>query len=180
MYFQYGDKTYGPYTVREDPSAVPKGNQFGEDMVGVEIRRGEEILFRGGIAQYEYFRHFYSEDGSTEDLGITFTTNDGSVLDEFGNRLDPMEPSVSTILDLTGDPELTHKGQWLTWFGAVAICILNALSILFAEELFHWNLKFQIRNADRAEPSDWEIAGRYISWTGLTILALILFIIGLR
>lgn len=180
VYFQYGDKTYGPYTVREDPSAVPKDKQFGENMVGVEIRRGEEILFRGGIAQYEDFRHFYSEDGSTEDIGITFTTNDGSVLDEFGNRVDPMEPSVSTILDLTGDPELTHKGQWITWFGAVAICILNALSILFAEELFHWNLKFQIRNADRAEPSDWEIAGRYISWTGLPILALILFIIGLR
>ena len=180
VYFQYGDKTYGPYTVREDPSAVPKDKQFGEDMVVVEIRRGEEILFRGGIAQYEDFRHFYSEDGSTEDLGITFTTNDGSVLDEFGNRVDPMEPSVSTILDLTGDPELTHKGEWLGWFGGVLICIVTAVLILFAEELFRWNLSFRIRDADRAEASDWEIAGRYVTWTLLPVAAMVIFIAGLQ
>ena len=60
------------------------------------------------------------------------------------------------------------------------ICVLNALSILFADELFRWNLVFRISNADHAEPSDWEIAGRYISWTCMSIMALVLFIIGLQ
>ncbi len=78
------------------------------------------------------------------------------------------------------DPELSHKGEWLAWFGAVLVFGLNALSILFADELFRWNLAFQIRNADHAEPSDWEIAGRYIGWTVLTIMALVLFIVGLQ
>ena len=76
-----------------------------------------------------------------------------------------MEPSASTIYELLNEPKLTHKGESYVWFGAVFICILNALSIFFADELFRWNLAFQIRNVDHAEPSDWEIAGRYIGWT---------------
>ena len=91
-----------------------------------------------------------------------------------------MEPSVSTILKLMKNPELTHKGEGFAWFGAVLICVLNAISILFADELFRWNLSFQIRNADGAEPSDFEIAGRYIGWTAMTIAALAIFIIGLQ
>ena len=111
---------------------------------------------------------------------MTVTTNYGTVVDENGNEIDPMEPSVITILNLMGEPELTHKGNWLAWFGAVFICVLNVLSILFADELFRWNLRFQIRNVDHAEPSDFEIAGRYISWTVLIIMALVVFIMGLQ
>jgi len=48
------------------------------------------------------------------------------------------------------------------------------------DEIFRWNLSFNIRNADKAEPSDWEIIGRYISWTVLPVLALIVYIMGLR
>ena len=78
------------------------------------------------------------------------------------------------------DPLLTHKGNWTAWFGAVAICLLNAFSILFAEEIFRWNLMLQIRDANNVEPSELEIVGRYLSWSILIIAALILFIIGLQ
>lgn len=60
------------------------------------------------------------------------------------------------------------------------LCILNAFCILFADEFFHWNLAFQIRSADHAEPSDWAIAGRYIGWTAMLIMALVIFIMGLQ
>ena len=52
--------------------------------------------------------------------------------------------------------------------------------MLFADELFRWNLAFQIRNVDHAEPSEWEIASRYLGWTVLTIMALVLYIMGLQ
>lgn len=100
--------------------------------------------------------------------------------DENGNRIDPVEPSAEIILELMNGPELTHKGESLAWFCAVFICVLNALSIFFADELFRWNLSFRIRNADHAEPSDGEIAGRYIGWTVMTIVALAIFIMGLQ
>lgn len=101
-------------------------------------------------------------------------------MDEYGNVIDPMEPSVSTILKLMGDPALTHKGNWLLWFCGTLFCIVTAISILFADELFRWNLAFQIRNAERAEPSDWAIATRKITWTVGPIIAMVLFIVGLQ
>ena len=147
---------------------------------GVELRQGEEILFRGGVLETGDSYWLYNEDGTLENFGISYVTGDGIVRDENGNVIDPMEPSASTILDLMAGPELTHKGEGFVWFGAVFICVLNAISILFADELFRWNLAFRIRNVDDSEPSDWVIAGRYITWTVLPIAALVLFVIGLQ
>lgn len=178
--FQHGEHTYGPYTAKEAPSAVPKDVEMAGAMTGVELRRGEDILFRGGVWDYGDSYLLYNEDGTLDSLGFSYVTSDGIERDENGNVIDPIEPSVATILKLMSGPELTHKGDGIAWFVAVFFCGLNALFILFADELFRWNLAFRIRNADRAEPSDWEIAGRYIGWTALAVLALALFIAGLQ
>ncbi|WP_369282219.1 hypothetical protein [Oscillibacter sp. GMB15532] len=178
--FQYGDKIYGPYTAKGDPTAIPKDSEMGEYMTGVELRQGEKILFRGGILDQGEYRWLYNEDGSIENIAFSVTTGNGIAMDKNGNVIDPMEPSASAILGLLNSPELTHKGKWLAWFGGVFVCIVTAISIWFADELFRWNLAFQIRNVDRVEPSDWEIAGRYITWTVLPIVAMILFVMGLQ
>ena len=177
---QHGDKTYGPYTMKEDPTAIPKDEELAEQMIGVEICNNDKVLFRGGILDFGDDYWLYNEDGTLDNFGFTYVTGDGIERDENGNVIDKMEPSASTIYELLNDPELTHKGEALAWFGAVFICILNVLSILFADELFRWNLLFQIRNVENAEPSDWEIAGRYISWTVMTIMSLVIFITGLQ
>ena len=185
--FRYGEKFYGPYTAKEDPSAIPKADSQGEPLggesvTGVELRCKGELLFRGCVVDYGGIRQLYNEDGTPANLNIGFwaTTENGVVTDGNGNIIDQMEPSVSTILDLMAGPELTHKGTWSWWFGGVCICILIALSILFADELFRWDLAFRIRDVDRAEPSDWEITSRYISWTVLAVIAMFVFIEGLR
>lgn len=178
--FQYGGTVYGPYTAREDPTAVPKDDGLSGQMTGIEVRCGGEIIFRGGVVKSGDWRMLYNEDGSFETLRITATMSDGTVVDENGNRIDPIEPSVSTILDLMDGPTLTHKGAWLGWFGGVLICTIAALTMLFADELFHWNASFLVRNAEEAEPSDWEIAGRYITWTALPVMAAVIFILGLK
>lgn len=178
--FQYGDKTYGPYTVKEDPSAIPKGEEIPRPATGIEVLRGDSTLFRGAFVLFGDKYVLYSEDGTLYDFGFTYITSDGIERNENGNVIDPMEPSVSDILELMNDPKLTHKGEWHIWLGAVIICAINSISILFADELFRFDLMFQIRNADSAEPSEWEIAKRYIGWTFLTIMALIIFIMGLQ
>ena len=178
--FQYGDITYGPYTAEEDPTAVPEDVERTESMTGVEIRQGEEILFRGGVLKTEYIYWLYNEDGSMDDGEYFYVTVDGVRIDENGREIDPMEPTADVILKILDNPKLTHKGEWFPWFAGVGICILNIVSILFADELFRWNLSFQIRNADSAEPSEWEIAGRYLGWTVLAICALVMFITGLE
>lgn len=179
--FRYGEKLYGPYTVKEDAAAIPENNDMSSSMTGIEIREGDDILFRGGIVNLGGYNWLYSEDGIPDSMiDVSFVTSDGIERDENGHPIDRMEPSISTIYELTQSPELTHKGVGIGWFAAAFICILNALSILFADELFRLNLAFQIRDVKHAEPSDWEIAGRYIGWTAITIMAFVLFIEGLQ
>ena len=176
--YQYGDKTYGPYTLKEDPTAIPQNDDMSEYMTGVELRCGENILFRGGVLQTADSYWLYNEDGN--DYEFSYVAEDGTERDADGNIIDPDEPSTGNILELMNDPVLTHKGNWTAWLGALIISIFNAFSILYADEIFRWNLAFQIRDTDGAEPSDWEIAGRYVSWIILILVALIIYIMGLN
>lgn len=178
--FRWGEKSYGQYTLTEDPAAVPAKEELAERMTGIEISHDDEILFRGGVLDVGDSYWLYSEDGTLDSLSISYVTSDGIERDEHGNVIDRMEPSASVIYDLLNEPRLTHKGEAFAWFGAAVICLFNAVSILFADELFRWNLRFQIRYAECAEPSDWEIAGRYIGWTVMTVMALVIFVMGLQ
>ena len=56
---------------------------------------------------------------------------------------------------------------------------INAVAILFADEIFRWNLRWSIRHPERAEPSEWELFSRGFSWVVLTIVALIGYMMGL-
>ena len=54
------------------------------------------------------------------------------------------------------------------------------MTILFADELFRFQLWFQIRSPERAEPSDWELFSRYAAWTALPLASLVIFLLGLQ
>jgi len=179
--FRYGDKTYDAFTVKEDPSAIPPDDEMKDHMTGIEVLEGEGILFRGGVLKLGDSYWLCGEDGMPDNrIGVSFITSDGIERDADGNPVDRMKPTASTIYELINDPELTHKGEGIAWFGASFICMLNAVYILFADELFRFNLGFQIRRAEYAEPSDWEIARRHIEWLALAMAALILFVLGLQ
>ena len=177
---QYRDKTYGPYMIQENPTAIPKDEKFEDGIIGIEVFNGDKVLFRGGLVDYGDAYWLYNEDGTLYGFEFSYAPDYGLEVDQDGNEVDKMAPSAYTIYELLNQPKLTHKGDASAWFGAVFVCILNPLSILFADELFRWNLSFQIRNTEDAEPSDWEIAGRYMGWTVLAITALVIFITGLQ
>ena len=77
MSFRCDGQTYGPYTVKEDPTARPE-DEFGREvMTGVEIRDGEELLFRGGFWQSDGSFWLRNADGSM-DLGMqTYVVENG-------------------------------------------------------------------------------------------------------
>ncbi len=181
--FSYGDKTYGPYILKEDSTAIPKENSLGfaeNEMTGIELRCGDEIIFRGGMSEFSSPRILIDENGRHH-IDITIVPSyDTYGFDKNGDPIDPVEPSVSDIIDVFYGPELTHKGNAIVWFCGIALCIITALIVLFADELFRWNIRFRVRNAENAEPADWEIASRYITWTLMTIFTAVIFIIGLH
>ncbi len=162
---RYGNQSYGPYTVREDPTAIPGRIVFTTPVTGLEIRKGEEIYFRGAMQDRGSYIYLVRSDG-TEISPITITTN-GNV---------SMEPSIREILTLIEGPELTHKGSWGGYFLGLLLCIVAAVSVLFADELFRFSMHFHVENAEDAEPSGWELGRRYITWILLPICAFAVFI----
>lgn len=177
--FQYADKIYDPYTVKEDPTAIPKDDEMRLYMKGVELRKGEDIIFRGGILDHGDFYFLFNENGDIENIDVLVTFS-GVEPVEKEDIFVQMEPSASDLLKLMYDPEIIHKGDWLGWLFGMAICVFTAFTILFADEIFRWELQFQIRDVDRVEPSDWEVTNRYIGWTVMPIFAMIIFIYGLQ
>ena len=95
LVFQYGDKTYGPYTLKEDPGAIPQNDDMSEYMTGVELRCGENILFRGGVLQTADSYWLYNEDGN--DYEFSNMAEDETERDADGNIIDPDEPSTGNI-----------------------------------------------------------------------------------
>ena len=180
--FRYGEKDYGPYTVTEDPTAVPD-HESAERMTGIVITDGDEVLFRGGVLYFGADQsdfHLYDEEGWHNLFTVTAVLSDGTVVDSNGNIVDTMKPSAETILRLIKGPELVKKGTWLGWIGGVLASVFAAVSILFADAMFRWRFWFLVRDPYQVEPSDWAIAERYIGWSLMAAMAFALYIIGLR
>ncbi|MBQ4506232.1 MAG: hypothetical protein II971_03175 [Firmicutes bacterium] len=180
--YVYDGAVYGPYTVRVDASAIPADSAIRDYMTGIELRRGDEVIFRGGLADFGG-RYLYSEDGAL--VGSEFIVRSGDGYTEMGQEGDPeevgtlAEPTAYELVCLLMGPELTHKGGFTPWLTGTVICAACAVSILYKDEIFRWQMGFRIRGAEKAEASDWEIFGRYVSWTILTIMAAVFYIAGL-
>lgn len=178
--FQFGDKKYGPYTAKEDPTAIPKGNGMAHLMTGVEVREGNEIIFRGGICDTGAFWTMINEDGTDISFNVYTSTANGELRDGDGNIIDPMEPVIGSILKLMQGPELTHRGHGGFWFLGTFLALLAALEILFADELFQLQFIFKARDPEFIEPSDWTLFMRPIGFTVSVITVLVMFLIGLK
>ena len=179
--FRCEDKYYGPYTAVEDPSAVPEEYALTSNAVGVELRNNGNIMFRGAVLtnQPSGF-HLVDENGELHGFGVIVTMSDGTQVDENGSIVDPWKPGVYTILELMGQPELTKKCEWGFFFMGLFVSVIAATARTVPDELFRLSLVFSVRDWDRAEPSDFEIAGRYISWTLFPILILWVYCSGLN
>lgn len=177
--FQHGDTSYGPYTATEDASAIPDDQQdMAEYMTGVELRQGDEVLFRGGILRTDEGDVFYPEADSGQLTDIIYVVN-GVQHDTSGNVIDPLAPSAAVIWELMQGPTLTHRGDWGIYWIGLFLSVINAGYILFADELFRFRLSFQVRFPEDAEPSDWELAGRLIGEIIMCGMVFVILMIGL-
>ena len=174
----WGDKIYGPYTVLEDPTAIPADHSLSPYMTGIEILDGQKVYFRGGVTEDPIDFWLINKDGSHID-SMSYTLSTGVEYDMNGNPVDHMKPTPYQIVSLLRGPELTHKGDWMIFLVGVLFAAVTAFSILFADELFYLSICFRVENAETAEPSDWHIASRCISWAILTILIFGLYMKGL-
>lgn len=185
--YQIGDTAYGPYTVVFDPTAVlseenkPLNLISTKGLIGVEVWKGDLRLFRGS----------YHSSGSTfylvdPDGNLIF--HDEKVLTEVisstGNSTvttytDAEEPGPYTILKVIVAPNVVQRANFTGLLCGIFLCVACMVSLLYADQLFRWNLRFSIRNVENAEPSDWELFSRWVGWLLFTVLAPAIFILGL-
>lgn len=177
--YRWGDTVYGPYTIRKDPTAAPGGEWESLDLIGVEIREEDSILFRGGYTEDLFL--FIREDGEPDSdlFHVTYSVNSVEH-DADGNVVDPHRPSLSTLIRFSQLPQAdAHRGNSLMWFLGLFLAGIAALLIKFDDTLFRLHLSFRVKYPEDAEPSDWEIFSRIFSWIAFTLLSLGLFIAGL-
>ena len=139
-------------------------------LTGVELRRGDQVLFRGGWLEAGDTFLLLAEDG---------TPVWDSAVPEDGED-DPHAPPLEALLSLShGTPELIRRGNPLFWLLGTFAAVVALAEILFADQLFRHRLSFHIRDPERAEPSDWELARRVLAPLFLLLGALIAYLAGL-
>lgn len=175
--FTYAGRSYAPFTVRRDDTAIPSEYASMPNIVGYEITEGDEIYYRGGAMQYDNGSFLlYGEDGF-QSSNIVIYAPDAIVTDQDGNIIDTRKPSASTLIKLVNDPILTHKGEWAMYAVCAVVSALLALTILFADELFYFRIALRVNEPEQVTPSELELAGRYI---GDTLAVIVLFVAYLK
>ena len=190
--YRWGEETYGPYTVREDPAAAPEPSAWGGDngdryvpdgLMGVEIRQGDTVLFRGGWDPDPDMTWFSLYDESGNELsGLSFraTLSNGTVIGSDGEVIttrEQHEPTVAGLLRVALAPELVHRGSWLIYAFVTLLAAVGMGYILFYRELFYWNMSFTIKDPNRAEPSDWYVFSSLLGMTMITGAVLVLYVV---
>ena len=176
--YRWGEYVYGPYQVVEDPTALPEDFLGGQ---GVEIRQGEEVLFRG----YRFSDMLFDENGEPFwAIRAYGHASDGTIMVEGGQTISQEEyhaPGFSTLVQVVLEPELTHKGDVGLYLAVTFLALLNIVQILFPEALFKLSLLGRIRSVDidDAEPSSFYIAMEHIEWVVLAGACLIFYAMAL-
>ena len=177
-----GEQIIGPYSVTEVPEAVPKGDPWESLMTGVELRCGEEIVFRGGMLRRDSGEYLLVSDGDDETdrsiINMEYGVN--PIYDSDGNEINLTNPSPAAIIELMYGPRMSNKGSIAGWIGGIFICAFTAVLVIFAKDMFRLKVNLSVQNAADADPTDLTVIGWYISWTVMPLLALFVFIFGLR
>ena len=138
--FDGGD--YGPYIVVEDPGAVPRDHDMADVLTGVEVRRGDEILFRGGWLDGGISVLIDESGAPVSSFSFSWHAG-GKAYGPDGQEMDfSHEPSVSFLLTLVLAPVLRHRGDISLYWLATCLAAVGIISILFADRLFRWTLGF--------------------------------------
>lgn len=172
--YQWGEYTYGPYQITEDPAAVPDGYEGSQ---GIEIRLGDEVLFRGCYLPSSTFP-LIQEDGESlwEDSNIYMISGEkiwrnGQEITEREYR----EPSLSALARVALGTELTRQGNILLYLLITVLAVFNVLQICFPGLFFRRYIRWRVRDPELAEPSDFYIAMERMEWVVLAIVCLVLY-----
>lgn len=144
------------YVLHPDPDYQPREETF-RDMKGIEVRRDDTPIFRGGYALNG--ERLFVENGAGD-----WVIANGTIL--HGTKA---EQEAARILRLVYAPERVQRGDGEGLLYCLLFGGMGLAAIFFADELFYFSIMFTVKDPEYAEPSDWELAGRMVGQICLTI-----------
>ena len=170
--YQWGEYSYGPYQIWEDATAVPNGYEGSQ---GIEIRLGDEVLFRGCYLPSST-PSLIQEDGEPV-WGLRYSVSTGAdtVIVADGREAERHTPDLSAVARVALEPELTHRGSMGLYLAVTLLALFNIIQICFPHLFFRLSLLGRVRNIDDAEPSDFYIVTEQIEWVVLALACLLLY-----
>lgn len=177
IHYHWKDYAYGPYRVVEDPTAAPEEEA---GCTGIEIRREDEVLFRGGYHRNSTPLSLHTEDGEmlAEWVVVGVGTSSGERWYKDGREIGEYEfrePGLTTLVELSVGPELTHRGDFGLYLLVTLLAAFNIFQICCPGFMFHLSLLGRVRDPEKAEPSDLYIAMERLEWIVLTGTAAFLY-----
>lgn len=179
--YQRGEYCYGPYQVTVDPAAFPEtlGEHDGTSNLGLEIRQGDEVVFRGGYCPERALSLWDGDGEPVWDMSFSVeSSGGGATLYVDGREVAQEEqyaPPLSVLAAVALGPELTHRGSVGLYLAVTLLALVNILQICFPGFFFRLSLWGHVRNVEAAEPSDWYILMERIEWLILTLACLVLY-----
>lgn len=171
-----GEESFGPYQVRALDLADLSTRVLGlYPDGGMEITNATtgERLFRGGYIRSNNVYAFLLDENKQ---------GEASSIGDFAPPRPEKGPSCDDLYRFTfGGAEgvTTSRVNWSYFALALLMAVLNAASILWAEELFVWSMSFRVADPEKAKPSEWELFTRHAGWAVWLLLEVILLLAGL-
>lgn len=173
--FHVDGNQYGPYQVRFDPEAAKiKGDWEGPVSGGVVVSQGEKELYKGAY----YVRGnpipvvLCAEERSDYAGSIPFVA-------EIGDNYKKVYLPVESLIYFALGEGLTRRAIWYGYAVGTFMALTNILSLLYAERQFRWSMSWYIRDAEKAEPTDYQLTMRSVLGGFLFFSALLFYWLGL-
>ena len=177
--YRWGEFSYGPYRVSRDPAAVPEG--FRGEETGLEIRRGDEVVFRGSYSPDSPVPLIDESGAPVWDAALSVEIiGEESTLYVDGRAVTWEErhaPRLAAVAEMALGPALTHRGSVGYYLLITLLAALNLLQICFPGFFFRLSLLGHVRNREAAEPSSFYIGMERLEWALLAALCLVLYIV---
>ena len=171
--YTWGDFVYGPYTVREDPSAVPEEYDW-----TLAWRSGRGIKSSSGAGTPDRHIPRSSRRRARPIKGTSLSPPYTATARRRSTPLteSPLQRRTSTPLArLVLDPALRRRGSVSLFLLVTLLAALNLAAICFPNAFFRLSLWGHVKNLEEAEPSDYYLFCTHVGWLLLAVIAGVLY-----
>ena len=154
----------------------PIRTEHGGMVPGGRVYKEGELVFEGAYDPADYsdvIGHILYDKNGKWTMDVSFdmhTSVDNSYWQHY-------ESGISTVLEFAHGPEQTARGSWLIYAMTTLLALLAMGMTAFPRELFEMNHRWYVKDP---EPTEFYFAMNTFVCCFLTVMALVLYIIGVR